>query len=57
MEKKIVYIKTEELFPHPDNPRKDLGYEMSEEERKMMDGSLVRELLLEAPRLPKMAEG
>lgn len=25
MEKKIVYIKTEELFPHPDNPRKDLG--------------------------------
>lgn len=25
MEKKIVYIRTEELFPHPDNPRKDLG--------------------------------
>jgi ParB family chromosome partitioning protein len=21
----LVYISTEELFPHPDNPRKDLG--------------------------------
>ena len=25
MSKNIVYIKTEDLYPHPDNPRKDLG--------------------------------
>ena len=25
MSKNIVYIKTEDLYPHPDNPRKELG--------------------------------
>lgn len=25
MNKEIKYIKTEELYPHPDNPRKDIG--------------------------------
>lgn len=38
----IVWIPAEKLFPHPDNPRRDLGdlgYEMSDEERALMDGT------------------
>lgn len=36
MENKIVMIKTEELYPHPDNPRKNLGdlTELTESIRK-----------------------
>ena len=46
--KQLVYLKVEDLYPHPDNPRKDLG-ELTElsDSIKAKDANLVGKMASE----------
>ena len=34
-----IELPVDRLYPHPDNPRKDVGYSVSDEENKLLSGT------------------